>query len=50
MGVLLYREHIVCGIAAVKGAKCVGMLPEQGANFLWDYCCKERKLYVGLLL
>jgi len=29
----------MCGIAAVEGA-----------NFLWDYCCKGSKLCVGLPL
>ena len=39
MGVLLYREQIVCGVIAVKGAMCV-----------WDCCCRGSKLCVGLLL
>jgi len=26
VGLLLYREQIMCGIAAVNGAKCVGVL------------------------
>jgi len=51
----------VCGITAVNGAKCVGVLlyrmkiccgiaDVKGANCVWDCCCKRSKLVVDLLL
>ena len=51
----------MCGIAAVKGAKCEGVLLYRNqficripavkeANCVWDCCCTGSKLVVGLLL